>query len=178
MADMRPQNAMEARMRAAQMVKGSLMSIPALAGLGLVACLVFAADRTADGNPADALCTKLNIGGEGCDRAYLTKTGFDEIFAEVEAASKRSAKDAAVFAEKLRLVGAKRLGPASPTDRFIVVRTRIASSDSALTLLGIDSTLRTTRIDQGAIFSFLIQNPVPQPGDTRVSETPAPDSGT
>jgi hypothetical protein len=97
-------------MRAFAMVPRPLAAIPALAGLGLVAGLAFAADRLAVRDTADTTCTTLDVGkGDRCDRTSLTKEQFDEIFTEVETASRLNAKDAADFAEKLRLVGTKRV---------------------------------------------------------------------
>src|SRR5580704_962038 len=95
-------------MRVFSMLKRPLVPIATLAGLGLVTGLAFTAVASRDA--PDTTCTKLNVGkGDGCDRAYLTKEQFDEIFADVETASRLNANDAAVFAEKLRLVGTKRV---------------------------------------------------------------------
>jgi hypothetical protein len=161
-------------MRAFAMLKRPLVSIPALAGLGLVAGLAFAADRLAARDTPDitASCTKLNVGkGDGCGRAYLTKEQFDEIFAQLEAASKLNARDAAVFGEKLRLVGTKRLVPSQPMDKYMVVRTRLASLDPATALLEVDTTLRTSFLGQATIFGLLMEDPKASPPDTRVSQS-------
>jgi hypothetical protein len=166
-------------MRALAILKHPLVSIP-LAGIGLVAGLAFAADRLAARDTPDiaAACTKLNVGkGDGCGRAYLTKAQFDEIFADVEAAQKRTAKDAPVFAEKLRLVGAKRFVPTQP-DRYMVARTRVVSLDPAKALFDVDTTLHTTFLDQGTMFSLLMEDPKASPPDTRVSETTTGASGS
>jgi hypothetical protein len=167
-------------MRAFGMLKRPLVSISALAGLGLVTGLAFATDRLAARDTLDitAACTKLNVGkSDGCARAYLTKAQFDDIFAEVETASKLNAKDAAVFAEKLRLVGTKRLVPARSMDKHMVVRTRLASLDPATALLDVDTTLYTSFLDRAAIFSLLMEDPKAPP-DTRVSQSVTGPSGS
>ena len=109
-----------------------LISISALAGFGLVAGLVFVADRsTAVANGAGAtVCAGLNVGkSDGCGRAYLTRAQFDETFAAVEAVARQNAKDGVVFIEQLRLTGTKRLIRTRPGNDRMVVRIRLASAD-------------------------------------------------
>jgi hypothetical protein len=155
-------------------------SLFALAGLGLVLGLVFIADRPAGGEAREAatLCTRLNVGDEACGRAYLTKAGFDRVFADIAGASTPSDRGSAVFAERLRLAGARRLVPAAPADRLTVVRTRIA--DSSAMSLDVDTTLRTTRLDPAAVFRMMLEDPTTATAEQRLSKnqiTP-PSDGT
>ncbi len=159
-------------MRAGAILNWPKTSLFALAGLGLVLGLVFVADRPAGGEAREAatLCSKLNVGDEACGRAYLTKAGFDRVFAAVEGAAALSDQDKAVFAEKLRLAGAKRLSPAAPAERITVVRTRVADFSPSL---DVDTTLQTTRLDQTAVFRLMLEDPTGASSEQRLSKNQA-----
>jgi hypothetical protein len=161
---------MEGQMRALAILKRPMVAIPVLAGLGLIVGLVFAADRLAARITSDTMasCT-LNTGkGDRCGRVFYTREQFDEVFAELEAASKAS--NHVGFAEKLRLAGAKRLAPSQPAQRFMMVPTRVASLDPASVMFGVDATLRTTFLDQGTIFRMLLEDPHGSASDTRTAD--------
>jgi len=158
-------------MRALANFKRPMVAIPVLAGLGLIAGLVFAADRLSARHTSNTLasCTQLTGKGDRCDRVYYTREQFDEIFAEIETAAKASGRDA-TFAERLRVAGSKRLAPTQPVERLMMVRSRVASLDPANLMFGIDTTLHTTFLDQATVFAMLLEDPQASP-DTRVSET-------
>jgi hypothetical protein len=159
-------------MRAGAILNRPKTSLFALAGLGLVLGLVFVTDRPAGGEAREAatLCTKLNVGDEACGRAYLTKAGFDRVFAAVEGAAALSDQDKAVFTEKLRLAGAKRLAPAAPAERITVLRTRIAESSPSV---DVDATLQTSRLDQAALFRLMLEDPTGATAEQRLSKNQA-----
>jgi hypothetical protein len=159
-------------MRAVAMSKGFRTSIFVLSGLGIVLGLSFVAERSAGGIAGDAvaaLCDRLNIGGEGCGHAYLTKAGFDRVFADVEAASSLSLQQRQAFAEKLRVAGAKRVGPGEhPT----ALKTRIV--DDMRSLMDVDATLHTSELDQATVFSLLLEVPTGSPAGKRMSSNSDP----
>lgn len=159
-------------MRALAMFTRPVVAIPVLAGLGLMVGLVFAADRLSARNTTDTMasCAQINAGkGDRCNRVYYTKEQFDEVFAELEAASKASGNS--TFAEKLRVAGARRLVPTQPAERFIAAPTRVASLDLTGVMFGIDTTLRTSFLDQGTIFRMMLEDPKRASPDTRTAET-------
>ncbi len=145
-------------------------SLFALAGVGIALGFVVIADRPAGGEARETstLCTKLNVGDDACGHAYLTKAGFDRVFADVAKASTLNAQDRATFAEKLRLDGARRLAPMTPAERITVVRTRIA--DTAQVPLQSDTALHTTRLDQAALFRMMLEDPTGATPDQRMSK--------
>jgi hypothetical protein len=157
-------------MRALAIFKRPMVAIPVLAGLGLIAGLVFAADRLSARHTSNTLasCTQLTGKGDRCDRVYYTREQFDEIFAELDATAK--AHGTTTFAEKLRVHGAQRLAPTQPAERPMMVRSRVASLDPTNVMFGVDTTLHTTFLDQGTVFAMLLEDPMAAP-DTRVSET-------
>jgi hypothetical protein len=166
-------------MRAFAILKSSRTPVFALAGLGIALGVVFAADQwgVEARGAATTLCNGLNVGGDGCSSAYLTKAGFDRVFADVEAASSLTGPERTTLAEKLRVAGAKRLGPAATGERP-AVKTRLASDDPVRALIDMDTTLHTTSLDMAAIFSLLIEQPVGSPSDSRMSSlSPDPAHG-
>lgn len=158
-------------MRAMAMWKGSRTPVIALAGFGIVLGLVLVADRQAGGEAAASLCSRLDIGNGSCDHAYLTKAGFDRVFAEVESASSLADRANPTFADKLRLVGAKRLAPGTPGYQPSAVRTQLADADAVRTLIDVDTetSLHTSPLDEAAIFRLLLSDPRRSTTDHRVS---------
>ncbi|HLN07672.1 MAG TPA: hypothetical protein VK281_01705 [Xanthobacteraceae bacterium] len=148
------------------------MSVFVLAGIGIALGLAFAADRQA-GNVA-TLCGGLNVGDGACDHAYLTKAGFDRVFADVESASSLTGRDSPTFAEKLRLAGTK-LDPATNHQRATAARTRLADADAVRTLLDVDTdtTLHGTTLDEAAIFRLLLADPTGSPALQQMSNVPS-----
>jgi hypothetical protein len=156
-------------MRAVTVLKGSSL---ALAGLGIALGLSLAANRQAGDESRDAataLCSRLNIGDETCSHAYLTKPGFDRVFADVESASSLSLPERAAFAEKLRLAGTKRVAPG---DHPAALNTRIV--DDLRTLIDLDTALHLAQFDEAAIFSLLLEDPTQAPSDKRLSSISDP----
>lgn len=159
-------------MRAMAVLKGSRTSVFVLAGFGIALGLVFAADRQAGGearDPVGTLCSRLNVGDAACDHAYLTKAGFDRVFADVAAASSLTEPERGTLAEKLRLAGAKRLGPGAPAEQSTVAKTRLADADAVRALIDIDTTLHTTPLDQAAVLRLLLTDPTGSSADNRTS---------
>ncbi|MGA2128783.1 MAG: hypothetical protein ABSG76_21845 [Xanthobacteraceae bacterium] len=148
-------------MRATAIWKGSRTPAIALAGFGIVLGLVLVADRQAGGEATASLCSRLDIGDGPCDHAYLTKAGFDRVFAEVESVSALADRANPTFADKLRLAGAKRLGPGTPGYQPSAVRTQLADADAVRTLIDVDSetTLHVSPLDEAAIFRLLLSDP-------------------
>jgi len=153
------------------MLKSSRAPVIALAGFGIMLGLAFAADRQAGGEVAATLCSRLNIGDGPCDHAYLTKVGFDRVFADVESASSLIERDNPTFADKLRLAGVKRLGPTTPGYQPSAVRTQLADADAVRTLIDVDTetTLHTSPLDEAAIFRLLLSDPKGPSTDQRLS---------
>jgi hypothetical protein len=158
-------------MRAITMLKGSRVPVIALAGFGIMLGLVFAADRQPGGEAVGALCSRLDVGDEACDHAYLTKDGFDRAFAEVEAAASLAERDNPTFGDKLRLAGTKRLGSGSPAYRPSAARTRLAEADAMRALIDVDTdtALHTTPLDEVAVFRLLLSDPNGSSADQRMS---------
>ena len=156
-------------MRAANIFTRPKTALFALAGLGLAAGFVVVADRPAGGEARGtaSLCTKLNVGDDACGHAYLTKAGFDRVFADVAKASTLNAQDRAIFAEKLRLDGARRLAPMTPGERITIVRTRTVEASHVP--LHVGTALQTTRLDHAAVFRMMLEGPTGAVTDQRMS---------
>jgi hypothetical protein len=165
-------------MRALAILKSSRTPVVALAGLGIALGLVFAADQwgVEARGAVTTLCNGLKVGDDGCGAAYLTKAGFDRVFADVEAASSLTGPERTTLAEKLRVAGAKRLVPAATGERP-AVKTRVAE-DPVRALIDMDTTLHTTTLDMAAIFSLLIEQQVGPSEESRMSSlSPDPARG-